>query len=279
VLTAGAADILRVNAFDPLEEDFDELRIGHMEAAVAVPAGGLRCPGIGVKKALDRRSVQPGEKFTTTITVTNPNDCILENVKLTDTITASPGVQWDGRGLIDGVFTAQDLGPLGPGESDEVSLEIEVDATSVPGVFSDTAVAEGTCGRKAEVGETTGGAAEAVPVRGAAELEGPSVSAVPVPEAAVPLESASPPPAASPGGATPAQPVSGARKIAAPPAPAKRAQAQVSIARPHRPAATPAAPRPSALARSGGFIGTGLALSLLAAGLGLRAISRRRRTA
>jgi hypothetical protein len=273
-LTAGAADILRVNALDPVDEDFDELRIGHMEAAVSVPAGGLRCPGIGVKKALDRRSVQPGEKFTTTITVTNPNDCILEDVKVTDTIKASPGVTWNGRGIANGVFTAENLGPLGPGESDEVSLSIEVDPTSLPGVFSDAAVADGTCGRTAEVGETTGGTAEAVPVSGTAELEGPSVSAVPVPEAAVPLESASPAPPSSPGGATAAQPVSPARKVAAAPAPANRRQAAPQRAT--RSAATPAATGPSALARSGGLLGTGLAFSLLAAGVGLRALNRRR---
>jgi hypothetical protein len=279
VFTGAAADILRVRALNQIEDDFDELRIGHMEAAVAVPAGGLSCPGIAVQKALDGRSVQPGDRFTTTITLTNPNDCILEDVKLTDTITASAGVKWTGKGVDDGLFTVKGLGPLGPGESEEVRIDIEVDPSSVPGVFSDVAVAEGVCGRRNEVGETSGGDAAVVPVRGSAALEGPSVTPAPAADDAIPVVSPSAPPSSSPGGATPASPAGPSRKVAAAPAPKKQVPAQVAGQQTARPAvtATPATGGAPALARSGGVVGAGLAVSLLAAGAVLRMAKRRRR--
>jgi hypothetical protein len=277
-LTAAAADILRVRALDQIEDNFKELRIGHMEAAVAVPAGGLRCPGIGVKKSLDHRSVRPGETFTTAITVSNPNDCILEDVKLTDVVTAGPGVKWTATGLRDGAFVKDGIGPLGPGESEVVRLDIDVDPTSLPGAFSDVATAEGVCGRPADVGETTGGTATRVPVRGSVELKGPEVSAVPPPDAQLPLESASPPPTRAPGGATPANPVGPGKKLAAAAGPARRSSAtQVSGQQGSRPAAAPAAGGPATLARSGGILNAGLAFFLIAGGVGLRRVGRRRR--
>jgi len=279
-LTAAAADILRIRAEDPIElDDFDELRIGHMEAAVAVPAGGLSCPGIGVKKELDKRSVKPGDSFRTTITVSNPNDCILDDVKLTDEITASPGVAWTARQVEDGVFVADGIGPLGPGESEQVRLDIDVEPTSLPGTFSDIAAAEGVCGRDDETGERTGGAAPPVEMKGGRDLVGPKVDPIPTSDAGVPVESTSPPPASSPGGATPAAPAAApGKRVAAAPAPKPRVPAQVSSEPAARPAvaAPPARPAP-ALARSGGVLGAGVALSLIAAGAGLRVATLRRR--
>jgi len=277
-LTAGAADILRVSQVDPTDDEhFRQLRIGHMEAAVTVPQGGLACPGIGVKKELDKRSVKPGDSFTTAITVSNPNDCILDGVKLSDAVTTSPGVKWTGHNVTDGVFVVDGIGPLGPGESKEVRLDIDVDPTSLPGTFSDIAAAEGVCGRDEGTGKTTGGGAPPVKLRGSTQLEGPRVDSIPPSDAALPLESASPPPASSPGGATPAKPVTASSKrVATSRAPKAGVAARVPSEATRSAAPAGAAAPASTLVRSGGLVGAGLSLSLMAGGAALRMATRRR---
>ncbi|HYH49122.1 MAG TPA: hypothetical protein VEG38_06205, partial [Acidimicrobiia bacterium] len=93
-LAAAAVDILRVRIPDDEQPDgVLDVRVGHMEVAAAVPAGGISCPGIGMAKESSRVAVAPGERFTWSITVGNPNDCVLDKVKIVDTITASAGVR------------------------------------------------------------------------------------------------------------------------------------------------------------------------------------------
>jgi hypothetical protein len=91
---AAATDVARVRLLDQPGAD---LRVGHMEAAAAVPAEGIACPGIRMAKSLDTTSVRPGDRFTWTIDLSNPNDCVLDKVKVVDTIAATAGVRYHGR--------------------------------------------------------------------------------------------------------------------------------------------------------------------------------------
>jgi uncharacterized repeat protein (TIGR01451 family) len=125
-----------------------------MEAAAAVPAGGIRCPGIGMAKRSDSDVVRPGGRFGWTITVSNPNDCVLRNVKVTDTMTAPRGVRYrvvstspsaSGAGG-EGPVVFDDVGPIEPGRSRVLRIDMAVDDASDVGRFTDDAVATGTCG-------------------------------------------------------------------------------------------------------------------------------------
>lgn len=150
-LAAGAADILRVRLVDTPDYRIGDFRLGHMEAAAAVPAAGILCPGLGVTHKAEPATVKPGDRFTWTITVTNPNDCTLDGVKLVDTLVAAPGVRYstgatnpaaEAKG---GRVTWADIGPLGPGASRDVTLEVEVAGDSKGGRFTPEAVATGMC--------------------------------------------------------------------------------------------------------------------------------------
>lgn len=70
---AAAVDVARVNVLDLalLGLNALDLRIGHMEAAVTVPEGGIRC-NIPVSKVADPNPVQAGS--STTITIQIPSD-------------------------------------------------------------------------------------------------------------------------------------------------------------------------------------------------------------
>ena len=64
-----------------------------MENATAVPAGGIEC-GIGLLKKTDKDVIGPGDSFNWTVSVSNPNDCVLTKLKVVDTISADPGILW-----------------------------------------------------------------------------------------------------------------------------------------------------------------------------------------
>ena len=121
-----AVDVVRVRLLDGALGD---VRIGHMEAAVTVPADGVQCPGLIVDHEVDKPTVTPGDEFLYTITVTNPHDCVLAEVKLVDTPTLPAGVKLQvvsmtppGGNFPPGVVTGgelatfPDLGPLEPGQ-------------------------------------------------------------------------------------------------------------------------------------------------------------------
>ena len=67
-----------------------DLSVGHLEAAAAVPAGGINCP-IPVTKTPDVTTVQSGKSFTTTIKVDNPWSCPLVLSNVTDQIDTIEG--------------------------------------------------------------------------------------------------------------------------------------------------------------------------------------------
>ena len=176
---AAATDVVRIQLKDMPGAD---LRIGHMEAAAAVPADGIACPGIGMAKSLDSSSVRPGDRFTWAIDVSNANDCVLDKVNVVDTITATPGVRYHvvssdppAKTVTDGSVRFEGIGPLRQGESRRLLIEAAVDDISAPGSLNDLAVADGLCGpdRRAN-GDTAGSgdAAPPVPMSGRARTQG-----------------------------------------------------------------------------------------------------------
>jgi uncharacterized repeat protein (TIGR01451 family) len=152
-LASAAVDVARVRLLEQGQNHVADVRIGHMEAAVAVPAGGIDCP-IGMAKAANPSTVRAGDAFTWTVTVSNPHDCVLTNVKVVDTITtSSPQMTYTVGGqtpaastVVGGVLTWNDIGPIAPGQSKVLTINMRVNQNSATGTFTDKAVAEGVCG-------------------------------------------------------------------------------------------------------------------------------------
>jgi len=152
-----------------------------MENATAVPEGGIEC-GIQMSKNTDKPKVGRGETFTWTINVTNPNDCVLTQLKVVDTITADPGIIWTvdsasptaSQKASDNV-TWNDIGPLNPGQSKDLKITLTVGPNSGGGLFHDLAKATGVCGPA----EGTAGAEAAirVPLESSVTLDLPEVDA------------------------------------------------------------------------------------------------------
>lgn len=188
-----AADVVRVKL---LTGQLADVRIGHMEAAVTVPAGGVQCPGLTVGHTVDKPAVTPGDDFVYTITVTNPDDCELQKVKLVETPTASKaGVKFEivsttppGGNVSGSAATYPDIGPLGPGETKTVKIKVNVPLDSLQGKLTALAVAEGVCPPALlppnDVDGPQPGApgVGGIPVRGEASVNGPSIGACVVPD-------------------------------------------------------------------------------------------------
>jgi hypothetical protein len=161
---AGAADILRIQGSDAPEDAV--ARVGHMEAAVAVPGGGATCPGIGVTKRSSQATVDAGRRFSWQLEISNPNDCILDQVKLVDTTQPSKGLAYTVVGTspaakIDGdTVTFEGIGPIAPGAMRTLRIDVLVDPTSTAGRFTNQAAASGMCGSTT----LTGGAEDATQV-------------------------------------------------------------------------------------------------------------------
>lgn len=178
---AAAVDVVRVTL---LSADGTltaaDVRIGHMENATAVPEGGIEC-GIQLSKNTDKPTVSPGETFTWTIKVTNPNDCVLTQLKVVDTITADPGIVWTvdsanptaSRKASDNV-TWNDIGPLGPGQSKDLRITLTVGSDSGGGLFHNLAKATGVCGPAQ--GTAGAEAAVGVPLESSVTLDLPEVA-------------------------------------------------------------------------------------------------------
>ena len=95
-LAAAAVDVVKIQILSDTNATVADLRIGHMENATAVPEGGIEC-GIQMLKKTDKDVIGPGDTFNWTVTVTNPNDCVLTKLKVVDTITADRRDPLDGR--------------------------------------------------------------------------------------------------------------------------------------------------------------------------------------
>ena len=149
-LAAGALDILRIQGSDAPEDAV--ARVGHMEAAVAVPGSGATCPGIGITKRSSQSTVEAGRRFNWQIDISNPNDCILDQVKVVDLTQPSKGLVYTVVGTspaakVDGdTVTFERIGPLSPGQTRTLRIEMLVDPTSAAGRFTNQAAASGLCG-------------------------------------------------------------------------------------------------------------------------------------
>ena len=178
---AAAVDVVRVTVLDAGGLTAADVRVGHMENATAVPAGGIEC-GIQMSKNTDKAKVGRGESFTWTINVTNPNDCVLTQLKVVDTITADPGIVWTvdsasptaSQKASDNV-TWNDIGPLNPGQSKDLKITLTVGSNSSGGLFHNLAKATGVCGPAQ--GTAGAEAAVGVPLESSVTLDLPEVDA------------------------------------------------------------------------------------------------------
>ncbi|HKY76975.1 MAG TPA: hypothetical protein VJS45_12595 [Acidimicrobiia bacterium] len=146
---SAAGDMAVVRLF----ETAAELRIGHMEVGLAVPVGGVKCPGIGLTKISDPATIRPGDSFSWKLEVHNPNDCVLDKVRVTDSPTASRGVEWTAVTSIpratrspNGDLVFENIGALATGETRSLELNARVEPGSELGTITNRASAVGECG-------------------------------------------------------------------------------------------------------------------------------------
>lgn len=94
---SAAVDAVRVSLLQSLGLNVADIRIGHMEGSVSVPAGGVKC-NIPVSKSSDPSTITAGENFTITISI--PSDsgqfnllfgCDLVNIEAVDVHTVIDG--------------------------------------------------------------------------------------------------------------------------------------------------------------------------------------------
>jgi hypothetical protein len=161
-----------------------DLRLGHMEGAVTVPAGGLTCD-IPVSKTASVDPVTVGQDFTYTIRI--PSDpalfntlfnCDLIGVSAIDTVTTKTGnptiqlVSADHGGTISGnTVTWANLGDYKLGQ-DPITLTItaRIPSSSPAGVLQDTVNVT------AALGNCRGGATGEDIVQGGARLNGSAIT-------------------------------------------------------------------------------------------------------
>jgi hypothetical protein len=197
---AAAVDILRVKLLEQKDASGNvtsraaDLRVGHMEVSSQVPPGGIQCP-LPVSKVAVPPSVTVGQNFVTNITIQNPFQCPVTDIKLVDAITIERGSRFKvestdpkadtlpvGENLDKGTITWNNLGTLQPGASKTVAVTIRSQGRD--GLIIDLATASGTLkcppgtalGNAAVAGKVTAQAA----VAGAASLREP-VGVGPIP--------------------------------------------------------------------------------------------------
>jgi hypothetical protein len=128
-----AVDLVRIRLLG------QDVRIGHMEAAVALPASGLSCPGLEVSMTPDAASVTPGSDFGAKVRVRNPNEGTVSALTVASRMAADPGVVVDGGPASrDNVIAPNGAGfklttLLGPGQSVELPARVHIGPASGPG--------------------------------------------------------------------------------------------------------------------------------------------------
>jgi uncharacterized repeat protein (TIGR01451 family) len=180
-LAAAAVDVVRVTLLSAEGSlTAADLRIGHMETATAVPEGGIEC-GIALVKKSDKEVIGPGDTFNWTVTVTNPNDCVLTQLKVVDSISADPGILWTvdsstpkADKMAKEGLTWNDIGSLNPGQSKDLRIQVTALRETAGGRFLDEAVATGVCGPAA--GTAGAEAAVGVPLEARVSLNLPEVN-------------------------------------------------------------------------------------------------------
>jgi uncharacterized repeat protein (TIGR01451 family) len=194
-VAAAAVDVVRVRL---LNGTLADVRIGHMEAAVNVPAGGVQCPGLTVGQSVDKPTVTPGDTFVYTVTITNPNDCDLNHIKLVETPSGNqPAVQFTivgtslGGDIAAGGLTATwpDDGGLLSGATKIFKITVKIPPGSAPGKLTALAVANGLCPAMPQPTVDVRPPAplpppaspDDIPVTGSATVDGPTIGVCVVP--------------------------------------------------------------------------------------------------
>jgi hypothetical protein len=141
-----AVDLVRVRLLG------QDVRLGHMEAAVAVPPAGITCPGLEVSMTPETASVVPGADFGVKVRVRNPNEGTVSGLTVASRLAVDPGVGVDGGPASQGnVVPPNGPGfklttPLGSGQSVELPARVHVQAGSGPGRIRLGASANGRYG-------------------------------------------------------------------------------------------------------------------------------------
>lgn len=173
---AAAADLVQLTVGIP-GVNVADVRIGHMVVNATVPAGGIACP-IPVSKTANPATVSPGDSFQYQITVTNPYNCTLSNIKVVDTTKAPSGVLFSITGesptadsVSGGVVTWNNVGSLAPGASTTLTISATIASNSGGGTLTDTAAVTGSCG----IGNANGTATVGLPLSGSLTVTTPAV--------------------------------------------------------------------------------------------------------
>ena len=173
---SAAVDLVRVRLLG------QDVRIGHMEAAVAVPPAGVTCPGLEVTMTPPAATIAPGADFAVLVKVRNPNEGTVSGLTVASRMAVDPGV------AVAGAPAAKDnvvppngpafklTTPLGPGQSIELPARVRVGAASGPGRIRLGASANGRYGD----------GPLAVPTSGDLAIDGPLVTPPVAPPAAGP---------------------------------------------------------------------------------------------
>jgi hypothetical protein len=164
--SSAAVDVVRIRALPNSPAAIGDLRVGHMEASTQVPAGGVNCP-IPVTKKADTSYVSNGSTFTTWFALTNPYDCTLRGVQLTDNITTDRTARFEvisstpaasqspvGQRLDAGTIRWTGLHDIAPGKTEIVKAVFRADGFN--GTIIDKATGSATLSDCASPGAATG---------------------------------------------------------------------------------------------------------------------------
>ena len=231
-----AVDLVRIRLLG------QDVRIGHMEAAVAVPPAGITCPGLEVSMTPGAPSVVPGADFGVKVRVRNPNEGTVVGLTVASRMAVDPGVAVDGGPASrDNVVPPNGPGfklttPLGPNQSVELPARVHVQAGSGPGRIRLGAAATGRYGD----------GPLAVPTAGDIAIDGPLVTPPAQPPATPPAPPAPKVSVGEKGTATAGAPTgSGGRKPARSSAGVTGAAGSAASAAPVSPAPNTPAPAPA----------------------------------
>ena len=180
--STAAIDLVRIQPIGPiaaLAGLVTDVRVGHMEVLAFAPAGGIDCQGLVVGKSPDRipsaeetertrgygDPVQAGETVTYTISVLNPYDCVLTNVRVQDDITAPAGIKFSVgatepqpssvTAIKGGTRVVwDDIGPIPARPPHLLPVQVMVNSATSSGRISDTATVTADCATGGGTGTT-----------------------------------------------------------------------------------------------------------------------------
>jgi LPXTG-motif cell wall-anchored protein len=150
---SGAVDVVSALVGSPSDGvHVADVRIGHMEGAATVPAGGISCT-IPITKVPDTDPVQAGHDFTYNITVHNTTDCVLNPAKVVDHLSGDEGVKFSilsedpkASAVTNDSITWDNVGPIPAHGTKSLSITVHIPADSAAGKLTDdVALVDGKC--------------------------------------------------------------------------------------------------------------------------------------